>query len=306
MLANMGNQILYRLLACLLAWSFISVSVADEFKLQFSKDFMEAESRQLDSVSQQSSDQSPAENQPVPAQPKSANTSNTHDADYSIRQPKQNLESSAADRSLTSTDFSKTQRLSEITNMPEKNGQLFGTGVMIEQGATQQLINSQEQNYAESYAQMRDDLRALVGDEVYSKMIWAYQDLKEMDASVYAELSEYEVMVQEWLIEVQEIFGLNDQLRAELVLPDTPDAEDSRLRVAAIESHHDVAEDNLASRLKADRLNQDIARAVDFENQSKLFQIIKYLTIKNLFYLLLSIVGAVYFAKFFKFLVRQQ
>lgn len=55
MLANMGNYILYRLLACLLAWSFISVSLADEFKLQFSKDFIDADSQQLDSLGQSNS-----------------------------------------------------------------------------------------------------------------------------------------------------------------------------------------------------------------------------------------------------------
>ncbi len=300
----MGNYILHRLPACLMIWSFVSsTSMADEFKLQFSKDFMDAESQQLDGLEKRDSAQSRDNSQPISTPPKPVNPDVFHHADSDFKQPKQNW----PDRSLTTPHFPRRQASPEFAQSPDQAGQLFGSsGLLVEQGATQQLISSQEQTDAESFTQLRDDLREVVGDEVYSKMIWAYQDLKALDNSIYAELSQYEVMVQEWLVEVQEIFGLNDQLRAELILPDTPDAEASRLRVAAIESHHETAEDNLASRLKADRLNQDLARAVDFENQSKLFQIVKYLTIKNFLYLLLSVVGVVYFAKFFKFLVRQQ
>jgi len=305
MLANMGNDILYRLLACLLAWSFISVSLADEFKLQFSKDFIDADSQQLDSLGQSNSAPSQDEHQPISVPPKPANITNPQNTDSNFKQPKQHLESTASDRSLSVRDFSRKQ-VPEFSQAPEQAGNLFGTGLLVEHGTTQQLISSQEQSDAESFTQIREDLRELVGDEVYSKMICAYQDLKALDNSIYAELSQYEAIVQEWLVGVQEIFGLNDQLRAELILPETPDAKASLLRVAAIESHHEAAENNLASRLKTDRLNQDIAMAVDFENQSKLFQIVKYLTIKNFLYLLLSVVGVVYFAKFFKFLVRQQ
>ena len=279
----MGNDFLYRLLACLLAWSFISVSLADEFKLQFSKDFMEAESRQFLSGGESDSDDSQDKDLPISSSLKPANTSTFHPAD---------------------SGFSKKSTSLETAQTPNQAGSMFDSGLLVEHGATQQLISSQEQSDAESFAQIREDLRELVGDEVYSKMIWAYRDFKELDHSIYAELSQYEVIVQEWLVEVQEIFGLNDQLRAELILPETPDAEASRLRVAAIQSQHDTTEDNLASRLKADSLNQ--ATVVDFEVESKLFQIIKYITIKNFLYLLLSILGAVYCAKFFKFLVRQQ
>jgi hypothetical protein len=304
-LANMGNYILYRLLACVLAWSFISVSLADEFKLQFSKDFIDTDSQQLDSLGQSDSASSRDEHQPIPVPPKPANITNPQNTDSNFKQPKQYFEPTASDRPLSVPDFSRKQ-VSEFSQKPNQTGNLFGTGLMVEHGAAQQLISNQEQSDAESFTQIREDLRELVGDEVYSKMIWAYQDLKVLDNSIYAELSQYEVMVQEWLVEVQEIFGLNDQLRAELILPETPDAEASRLRVATIESFHEAAENNLASRLKADRLNQDIAMAVDFENQSKLFQIFKYLTIKNFLYLLLSVVGVIYLGKFFKFLVRQQ
>lgn len=301
----MGNYILYRLLACVLAWSFISVSLADEFKLQFSKDFIDTDSQQLDSLGQSDSASSRDERQPIPVLPKPVNNTNPQNADSNFKQPKQYFEPTASDRPLSVPDVSRKQ-VSEFSQKPNQTGNLFGTGLMVEHGAAQQLISNQEQSDAESFTQIREDLRELVGDEVYNKMIWAYQDLKVLDNSIYAELSQYEVMVQEWLVEVQEIFGLNDQLRAELILPETPDAEASRLRVATIESFHEAAENNLASRLKADRLNQDIAMAVDFENQSKLFQIFKYLTIKNFLYLLLSVVGVIYLGKFFKFLVRQQ
>lgn len=273
-----------KLVVLLVLNGFVNSSGADEFKLEFSKDFLMTNSQQFDITSTQPLNKTPTENNPFPGE------SNPIKA-----QPQQPL--GQPDSQLS------TSTKNGLGQIPDGAANNPGQKALFEAGSTLQLV-SQSQNIDDPFNQMRDDLRLIVGEEVYAKMVWSYLDVKQLDYLIYSKMSQYDLLVQEWIQSVQEIFGLNDQLKADLVIGESPDAESRRLRLDSLNSQHAQLQQSIENGLAADRLNR--ATVVDFENQSKLFKLFKYLTIKNLLYLTLSIAGAVYLAKLFKFLVRQQ
>jgi hypothetical protein len=128
-------------------------------------------------------------------------------------------------------------------------------------------------------------------------MVWSYDSVKQMDNWLSATFS------QLTMIDGGSIFvGLNDQIIANFIAPE---------QIGMPGRNAKSLEDSHADALKTPEyaarygVNQALVIA-NFESQSKFFVVLKYLTLINLLYLILTIVALVYMVKFFRFLIKQR
>lgn len=157
-------------------------------------------------------------------------------------------------------------------------------------------VDGQNPSAIDPLAQMHDEMRLLVGEEIYAKMVWTYLDAKQLDDWIQTTIAQSELFAGDSLI-----VGLNDQLMAGL----------ATLGLTGSNGQNYSAPEQLNSR-QSGELNQakpsmePVVMKAEFERRSRFFEMLNYLTIGNFFYLILSIVILVYTGKLFKFLVRQQ
>ncbi len=300
-------MVMKRYVALLLLSGFSKISGAEEFKLEFSKDFVDTDSQSLEEASGAQPVKNPAkENNAAPTEVAPAKAADNKAAKPEAGQTKPAAEprpAESSDSGLPPPRLPQAQATQGFGRMPNQAANSQGLGLLfVDPDGDDQALPGQ--GVADPFTQMRDDLRLMVGDEMYSRMVWSYWDVKQLDNLIYAEMSQYDLLVQQWLADAQDIFGLNDQLRANLVLPGTTDSEAGRLRLASLNRQHAHLQQTLSAGLSADKLDQ--VRMTGFDNQSLFFMFYQYLTFRNFFYMISSLLGFVYVARLFKFLLRQQ
>lgn len=147
-------------------------------------------------------------------------------------------------------------------------------------------------NASDPFDQIHDELRLLVGEDVYARMVWTYLDIKQFDNWLYATMEQYTLFAEESLL-----VGLNDQLMITLGLSG-PNSQHTKV---SVRSSGSAAELGAAEA----EIKNAILRA-DLEAQSRFFTLLKYFTVRNFFYVMLIGLVLTYTGKAFKFLVRQQ
>jgi hypothetical protein len=278
---------------------FFSSGWADEFKLEFSKDIIDAAGTQQDGIETHTSTKAVKPSNPIlvsatpqgKSEPEASALDASQKKQVSPPEPiysKQPAHSSRKDDSRPADDNFAPLRVS-----PDK---VFG-GVGLPEQFWQANKTVQNQQNLDIFDQLRDEFELMVGDDIYTRMVWSYDSVKEMDNWLSATFS------QLTMIDGGSIFvGLNDQIIANFTAPE---------QIGMPGRNAKSLEDSHADALKTPEyaarygVNQALVSA-NFESQSKFFVVLKYLTLINLLYLILTIVALVYMVKFFRFLIKQR
>lgn len=164
-------------------------------------------------------------------------------------------------------------------------------------------ISKQNPSYNDFLGKIHDELRFMVGEEVYGKMAWTYLDLKRLDHWIYETTSQLEIFNQQMLPGSQGLADLSNQLRADLFFWGLMGSDTSRMPSLQYGDQITPLQTQADSTL-AVQANQ--MTAIDAAVEGRFFGVFKYLTILNFWYLTLTIIALVYMAKLFRFLVNQQ
>jgi len=161
----------------------------------------------------------------------------------------------------------------------------------------QDFIDDEKKQLTNNSAyRLQDDIRSMVGEDIYAKMVWMYFDLKAVDNQIYSTLAQYgwgrhgvfglqlPVVTQD--NPIQSIFALVPSNPNEAYNPKTTS-------IAANESIKDVWRDRQAVAL-GEKLYQD----------GFFFKISEYLTFANLLYVMALWVLLKLLFKAFKFLLH--
>lgn len=287
-----------RFISLVFCCCFLNPGWADEFKLEFSKDIIDAAGTQKDGIETPASSKVVKPNPilvPATSQGKSEPDASPLDApekkQVSPPQPTYTKLPAAVSR----TDNSRpSDNFAPLRVSPEK---VFGgLGLQTEQ-ADQLGGAGKNQHNLDVFDQLHDEFKLMVGDDMYTRMAWSYDSVKEVDTWLSSTLNQ---LTQ---VDGESIFvGLNDQLIANFTAP-----EQIGLPGRNTKSLEDSHADALKTPEYAARygVNQALI-SVNFESQSKFFVVLKYLTLSNFLYLAVSIVALVYGGKFFRFLIKQR
>jgi hypothetical protein len=143
------------------------------------------------------------------------------------------------------------------------------------------------------FDQLQNELRTLVGEDVYAQMVWTYLDAKRVDNWIYTTVGQLDLFSNQALF-----VGLNDQIRAGF----------TSARMDGRRDDFGGWQNSLESLQRSDAKSmlEDAALQANFEEQSRFFAYLKYLTPMNLIYLMLIIMALIYGGKLFKFLISQR
>ncbi len=146
------------------------------------------------------------------------------------------------------------------------------------------------------FDQLHDEARWVLGEDTYSKIVWAYSDLQELDAWIYSTTSQYD------FAQSPTISGLDGRLHMGVVFG-------SNERASLLNQHGGASAVNMNNVSTNELLasyQQMTLLSSNQDEESKVFGLIQYLTFKNLLYLLLLILSTIFLVSVFKFFVRQQ
>lgn len=280
----------------------ISLAWADEFKIEISKDLTQAYSQPIsgleEPVLQKDHNQLPIEikqeetnSVPQPSDSKSiqnlqdkpSRPTNFSESAVVLQRPKLKPSPINPLQMQSNAGFIQRDRLTADSNL----------------GFYPNLNANQNQSYDEFLGEMHDELRLMVGEEVYGKMAWTYLDLKRLDNWIYETTSQFALFSQQALSGNQTVVGLSNQLKAELFFMGLG-SDSSRSQPMQLGTRVDV----LQAQFETEQAIK--IAATEAENEAKFFGVLKYLTILNLVYLILAVMALVYTAKLFGFLVKQQ
>lgn len=284
-------------ISLVLCCCFLSYSRADEFKLEFSKDLIDAAGTEQSGIETPASSKAVKPNNPilVPAPPiPQSQTEPPLDASgenqlspaerINVKQP---AYSSRTDYARSNDNFAP------LRMSPDK---VFGgLGALLPSQSDQLGSVGQKQQNIDVFDQLHDEFKLMVGDDTYDRVAWTYDSVKELDNWLSASFGQW-MQFGSGLISV----GLNDQVIADFT---------AQGQIGGLGRNAKSVEDSHADALKTPEyaarygINQ-AAISANFENQSKFLIVLEYLTLSNLLYLVLSVIALVYAIKFFRFLIK--
>lgn len=281
----------------------ISLSWADDFRLSVSKEIIEAADRPADDLDGLSL--------AIPEKPDESGTDSPRREN--IRQP----QASASENDAKSADVPESglKSRSQLMSVRSKSHESVNNFLPIQTVQANQLlgrqtfagthladtsgqVGGQNQMAIAPLDQFHDEIRLMLGEDIYAKMVWTYRDAKQLDNWIYATIDQSGLFAQDSLI-----VGLNDQLMASLTDLGFVGASDRNLSIDESSKSHSQQPNRVED---TEKIVNDALMKAEFKRNSAFFGLLKYLTLMNLLYLLSSIAILVYAVKLFKFLVRQQ
>ncbi|QBC28708.1 hypothetical protein U737_18340 [Methylomonas sp. LW13] len=158
-------------------------------------------------------------------------------------------------------------------------------------------------NYSDdvfSSKKLLDELRDSLGEGIYSKLVWTYYDLKDLDSRIYASMVGYDLSGSNLLGKLQQFIGVDENLNAMIVFKSsigiTPKPEGAGDRINQDSGRN--------SKVILDFSQRNFARKEEVDT-GRLQYILKYLTIKNFVYSLLALMGFGSVWRMFRFFVKQ-
>ncbi|MCQ8105142.1 hypothetical protein NP590_13585 [Methylomonas sp. SURF-2] len=152
---------------------------------------------------------------------------------------------------------------------------------------------------SDAFDQLNEELRALIGEDMYAEMVWTYQDAKQLESWLVATIDQSGLFARDSLI-----VGLNDQLMARLSSWGVVESDSHAISsLGRMDSRRGMEEDSPADAKPA--LDPELMKQT-FEGQSSFFRIVKYLTLDNFLSAILSIILLVYAGKGIRFFIRQR
>lgn len=284
----------------------ISLSWADEFKLSFSQDIVnsaDGQPSELDDLPVKKAAEIPSSPLPIPlpaaapvespAAPKEAVSEN--------EPARPALSEKSASRA-----YPATVKPAESNNrfLPIQNPTLTTLpwpGVGNDNSAWGQVWrdNQHAPTGSDAFDQLNEEIRALIGEDMYAEMVWTYQDAKQLESWLVATIDQSGLFARDSLI-----VGLNDQLMARLTSWGLMESDSHAISsLGRIDSQRGMEEDSPAAAKPA--LDPELMKQT-FEGQSSFFRIVKYLTISNFMYAVLTMIMLIYAGKGIRFFVRQR
>lgn len=292
-----------KLIGCLLFISCcMTMARADEFKIDVSSDLIEAYSQPITEL--ETPVLQKVDNQ-LPDDIKPGKTAPTPQSSESESIKKQQSNPSQSIKASNSPNFLHTPKQKQsMKNLQQVQGlvdysQSNPLAVDSNLGFYPNQFANQNPGYDDFIGEIHDELRLMVGEEVYAKMVWTYLDIKRLDNWIYETTSQLALFSQQTLGS-EGIVGLSNQLKADLFFLGLMGSDSGRITSAPPGGRIDA----IQAMAVAEQVNQVVTTGTVLEG--KFFGILKYLTILNFVYLILTVIALIYTAKLFNFLVKQQ
>ncbi|WP_020485068.1 hypothetical protein [Methylomonas sp. MK1] len=158
-------------------------------------------------------------------------------------------------------------------------------------------------NYSEdvfSSKKFLDEVRDSLGEGIYSKLVWTYYDLKDLDDRIYASMVGYDLSSSNFLGKLQQFIGVDENLNAMMVFKSSLGITGKPDGVGDSKNQ----ESNTSSKVILDFSQHNFARKEEVDT-GRLQYILKHLTIKNIIYSLLSLMGGGMLWRLFRFFIKQ-
>lgn len=160
-------------------------------------------------------------------------------------------------------------------------------------------------NYSDdvfSYKNLLDEVRAGLGEGIYSKLVWTYYDLKDLDDRIYASMVGYDLSSSNLLGKFQQFIGVDEHVNAMIVFKSSVGISGKPIGVGSGENQD--GNKSSSSKVVLDFSQHSFARIEEVDT-GRLQYILKHLTIKNIVYSLLSLMGVGMVWRLFRFFVKQ-
>ena len=148
------------------------------------------------------------------------------------------------------------------------------------------------------YKNLIEDVRVTLSEEVFSKMVWTYFDLKDLDDKVYSTISEYDLKVQSVFGKMQQLIGIDNQINALIIFGANADSGSRNNPSGSANPRGD-----------GDKATLDFSEigALNAEGQEigKTGVVFKHFTIKNIAYFLLGVLSVGMVWRGFRFILKQ-
>ncbi|WP_415878905.1 hypothetical protein [Methylomonas sp. TEB] len=160
-------------------------------------------------------------------------------------------------------------------------------------------------NYSDdvfSSKKLLDELRDSLGEGIYSKLVWTYYDLKDLDSRIYASMVGYDLSGSNLLGKLQQFIGVNEHVNAMIVLGSSVGVAGQPVGVG--NEKNQVANNSSSSKVVLD-FSQRGFFSKDEIDAGRFQIVLRYLTIKNIIYSLLSLMGVGMVWRMFRFFIKQ-
>jgi hypothetical protein len=283
----------------------INLSWADDFKLSFSQDIVNSADRQPSELDELPLKKPEVQDNPIPIP--SAETKLIEPRGATSSDESEKIQASPAEREKSVSRVYPTRIKPVESNnnfLPVQRDSvstLFGQGGLADSMRLGQpwYANEQGQTTVDPFDQLHDEIRLMVGEDMYAEMAWTYLDAKKLENWIYATVDQTGLFARDSLI-----VGLNDQLMASLTSLGMAGAKSQTVAsMGQLSAQRVVGQVDPFNAAKS-TVDPEVMKAA-LEGQSGFFQVLKYLTVRNLWYAMLSMIMLIYAGKCFKFFVRQ-
>ena len=154
-----------------------------------------------------------------------------------------------------------------------------------------------------SYSGMLDSVRDAIGDSAYSKLLWTYYDIKEIDNLIYTKMAQYDFSHSVFSEGYRSINGLNQQFGASIMVSNVLGSPNENLLFQG-EFNKGPAGAGGKAVLNIPEQSLDNVQSDMVEN-SYFALILRFLTVKNLIYAMLAIFLGGLLIRVFRFFIKQ-
>jgi hypothetical protein len=153
-----------------------------------------------------------------------------------------------------------------------------------------------------SYKNLLDEVRTGLGEGIYSKLVWTYYDLKDLDERIYASMVVYDLSSSNLLGKLQQFIGVDEHINAMIVFKSSVGISGKPIGVGNGENQD--PNKSSSSKVVLDFSQRNFARKEEVDT-GYIQYILKLLTIKNIIYSLLILMGIGMVWRMFRFFVKQ-
>ncbi len=154
-----------------------------------------------------------------------------------------------------------------------------------------------------SYSGMLDSVRDAIGDSAYSKLLWTYYDIKEIDNLIYTKMAQYDFSHSVFSEGYISINGLNQQFGASIMVSNVLGAPNENL---LFQGEFNKGPAGAGGKAVSNIPEQSLENVQsDMVENSYFALILQFLTVKNLIYAMLAIFLGGLLIRVFRFFIKQ-
>lgn len=153
-----------------------------------------------------------------------------------------------------------------------------------------------------SYKNLLEEVQSGLGEGVYSKLVWTYYDLKDLDERIYASMVRYDLSSSNLLGKFQKFIGVDEQVNAMMVFGSGVGTMGNSIGGGSGENQD--ANSGSSSKVVLDFSQRNFTK-IDEVDTGRVQYLLKHLTIKNIAYGLLVLMGVGMVWRIFRFFIKQ-